>query len=89
MYSFSVETMFVWSNEKAGLMGMGGYKFYPSFQNISVDEFENHLYLYYFNGLNPSPRVQMKFRSPNQDPVQGSTFIHLVFGPTASLGQNQ
>ena len=39
-YSFSVETMCLWSNEKAGLMGMGGCKIYLSFQKLSVNEFE-------------------------------------------------
>ena len=88
-YSLSVKNMCIWSNEKSGLMGMGGCKFYPTLQHFSVDEFENHLYMYYFNGLNPSPRVQMKLRYPNQYPVHGSTFIHRVFGPAASLCHNQ
>ena len=89
MYSFSVETMFVWSNEKAGLMGMGGCKFYPIFQNVYVNEFEKHIYLYYFNGSNSSPRVQMKFISTDQNPFQGSTFIYRVFGTAASLCHKQ
>ena len=88
-YSLSVKTMCLWSNDKAVLMGMVGCKFYTSFQKNIVDNFEKHLYLYYFNGLNPLPRVQMKLISLDQDSVQGITFIHCVFGPATSLRQKQ
>ena len=28
---------------------------YPNFVPFMMDDFEHHLYLYYFNGLNPYP----------------------------------
>ena len=62
-------------------MGMGTSKMYPRFKPFNIDEFEKHLYLYYYNGLNPSPQVQMKFRSA--DVVQGSKFISDIFGSSA------
>ena len=45
-----------------------------------MDLFEHHLYLYYFNGINPYPRIQMKFKSSSADPVQGNDFPHKSFG---------
>ena len=62
-------------------MGMGTSKMYPRFKPFNIDEFEKHLYLYYYNGLNLSPQVQMKFRSA--DVVQGSKFISDIFGSSA------
>ena len=39
-----------------------------------MDEFESHLYLYYFNGINPSPMINMKVKSSSDDTVQGKKF---------------
>ena len=45
-----------------------------------MDEFERHLYLYYRNGLNPPPRLDMKFKPDSADPVQDNDFLHNAFG---------
>lgn len=82
-YTTSVEVLCKWSNAKAILMGMGTDACYPKFKPFDVKEFEKHLYFYYFNGLNPSPRVQMKFKTNDDDPVQGNNFINRVFGSGA------
>ena len=63
------------SNEKAIDMGMCD-SCYPSFVLFTMDEFERHYYLYYYNGLNPSLRIYMKFKSISSDPVQGKYFLH-------------
>ena len=33
-------------------------------------DFEQHLYFYYSNGLNPSPRIEMKIKTSSDDPLQ-------------------
>ena len=55
-------------------MGMGD-TCYPYFVIFMMDEFERHLYIYYFNYLNPSQRIHMKFKSSSYDPVQGNNFL--------------
>ena len=52
---------------------------YPIFLLFTMDEFERHLYLYYFNGLNPSPRIKKKFKSIIVYPVKGNNFLHNLF----------
>ena len=39
-------------------MGLGD-TCYPKFVPSAMHEFELHLYIYYFNGLSPSPRIQV------------------------------
>ena len=53
---------------------------YPNFVPFTMDKSERNLYLYYFNGLNPSPRIYMKFNPISADPAQGNIFLHKVFG---------
>ena len=53
---------------------------YPNFVLFAMDEFEWNLYLYYFNGLNPSPRLEMNFKSISADPEQVNDFLYKVFG---------
>ena len=55
---------------------------------FTMDEFKRHLYLNYFNGLNPSPRIPMKFKSSSVDPVQGNNFPHKIFGQNDVRGHN-
>ena len=75
----STEDFLKWSNEKAIDMWMGD-TCYPNFVPFIMDLFEHHLYLYYSNGINPYPRIQMKFKSSSADPVQGNDFPHKSFG---------
>ena len=49
---------------------------YPIF-SFTMDEFERNLYLYHFNGINPSPRIEMKFKLNSDNPVQGDDFLKI------------
>ena len=53
---------------------------YPNFVPFMMDEFEIHLYIHYFNCLNPSLRIQMKFKYSIIDTVKGNNFMHNCFG---------
>ena len=44
-----------------------------------MDEFERNLYLYYFNGLNPYPRLEMKFNNSSGYTVQVNKLLHNYF----------
>ena len=52
---------------------------YPNLVPFTMDDFEHHLYLYYCNGLNASPMIQMNFKSRRADPVQVNDFLHKSF----------
>ena len=39
-----------------------------------------HIALYLFQGLRPSPQVEMKFKPETEDPINGSKFIFKAFG---------
>ena len=54
-HELSIEKLCKWSNEKALLMGMGTPFMYPTFVQFTPQEFEQYLYLFFWNGLNPSP----------------------------------
>ena len=53
---------------------------YPNFVPFAMDEFDPHLYLYYFNGLSPSLRIETNLRTISANPVQGNDFLHNNFG---------
>ena len=53
---------------------------YPKFVPFALDEFELHLHFYYFNGLSPSLRIQVKFKSRSVDPVHFNDFLHKISG---------
>jgi hypothetical protein len=42
-------------------MNAGSKHFYPSWKPFDIDEYKRFITLYIFQGLNPSPRVSMKF----------------------------
>ena len=79
--AFTIENLLSWTNQKAMLQNAGkiGGK-YPDFVPFLLDEFKKHIALYLFQGLSPSPKVEQKFESSHLDPVNGSDFIHKVFG---------
>ena len=52
---------------------------YPNFVPFTMDEFERNFYMYYWNGLNPSPMIYMKFKPISSNPVQGKDFPHNDF----------
>ena len=68
-----------WSNENAIGMGMGD-NCYTIFVPFTMDAFERHAYMYYFNGLNPYLRIEMNFKSISDDIVQGNDLLQIVFG---------
>ena len=52
---------------------------YPNLVPLTTDEFEQYLYLYHFNVLNPPPRIGMKFKSRSADPLQVNDFLRKTF----------
>jgi hypothetical protein len=82
-YHLSVDQLCKWSNEKAMLMQMGTKSRYPEFKPFTTEEFERWLYLFFFNGLNPSPQMEWKLRPEATDPVHSNSFLIRVFGTNA------
>ena len=75
-----------WTNLKATLAGAEpDGTIYKEFKAFSVKEVMQHLGLYIFNGLTPSPRVEYKFKSHQDDVVHGIAFIYRSFGPGAAM----
>ena len=74
-----------WSNEKALLMNMGTPDFYTTFKLFTVQEFEQYLYVFFWNGLNPSPQIEWKLRPEETDPIHHSAFVRKVLGPNPTL----
>ena len=64
----STEYLLKWSNKKELYLGIGD-TCYPNFVPFAMDEFKRHIYLYYLNGVNPYPMVDMRFKSRISDPV--------------------
>jgi hypothetical protein len=78
---FTLEKVLSWTNFRARVLesaGLGGK--YADFTDFSLKEMKQHMGLCLFQGLSPSPQVEMKFASSAQDPVNGSDFIHNAFG---------
>ena len=74
-HHLSVEKICRWSNEKTMLMEMGTETLYPTFVSFTTREFEQYMYLLFFGGLNPSPRVKDKLKTEEADPVQSNPFL--------------
>ena len=66
-------------------MEMGTRTLYPTFKAFTTREFEQYMYLPFFNGLNPSPRVEDKLQTEEVDPIQSNSFLRRVLGPNAAL----
>ena len=80
--SFELQTK--WTNLKATLSGAGkGGTYYTDCVTFSVEEILEHVGLYVFHGLSPSPRIEFKFRSQHKDKFHGKNFIHISYGPNA------
>lgn len=72
------------TNMKALLSGAGTESgIYSDFKPFSENEIRQHIGLYMFNGISPSPRVEMKFRPQAIDPTNGNDFIYNSFGVNA------
>ena len=74
-----------WTNKKMILMNAGkGGSVYPNCHPFSVDEVMQHIGLYILQGLAPSPQIEMKFQSTEQNEVNGNDFVCEAFGKNAA-----
>ena len=76
-----MDDMTAWITVKAMIANAGkqGGK-YADFIDFTKCELVSHLSLYLFHAILPSPRLDMKFKSEAEDPVNGSTLCNEVFG---------
>ena len=73
-----------WTNLKASLADAGKNGLcYRDFKQFTTKEIRQHLGLYVLQGLCPSPRVEMKFQSQDQDKLHGNDFVYRSFGSNA------
>ena len=77
----TLQDLTAWTNTKALLAnaGMGGGK-YKDFKAFTLKETRSFLGLHILQGLSPSPSIDMKFSSQEEDPVNGNDMCHKVFG---------
>ena len=75
-----------WLNVKAIIADAGkrGGK-YAGFTDFAKCELVSHLYLYLLHAISTSPRLDMKFKSEAEDPVNGSTLCNEVFGKSGVI----
>ena len=80
----TMDDMTAWINAKAMIANAGkrGGK-YADFTDSTKCELMSHLSLYLLHAISPFPRLDMKFKSKAEDPVNGSTLCNEVL---ASLG---
>ena len=75
---------------KAMLLGVGvPGGVYPNFKPFSYQEIEHLIGLYVIQGLNLSPRIEMKFSSQQSDPLQGSDLCFHAIGEDAICRHKQ
>jgi hypothetical protein len=80
----SVSLFTSWSNRKAILTNAGpGGEWYREWRPFTMKDVRQFLGLKIFHGLSPSPRVEWKFKTQRDDPVNGNDFICNAFGPGA------
>ena len=60
-----------------------GKTFYKEFKPFTAHELRQHFGLYIMHGLNPSPRVEMKFKPQRVDAIHGNDYCYHNFGPNA------
>ena len=83
-YTLSSDKLCKWSNKKAMLMQMGTQSMYPNFTPFTTEEFEKYLYLFFWNGVAPSPYISMKLKSEETHPIHSSHFLQRELGPNAN-----
>ena len=77
----TMEDLTTWTNTKAMLCNAGvGGGMYKDFKPFTIAETRAQLAVYLLQGLSPSPQLEMKFLSQDEDPVNGSNLCHKVFG---------
>ena len=77
---FSMESCLSWTNTKARVQNAGLGGIYPDFIDFKLDELMKHTALYLFQGISPSPQVEMKFKSSSEDPINWNDLVHRAFG---------
>jgi Transposase IS4 len=80
---FHTDLWCTYTNIKATMANAGTESFYPDYKPFTPREIEKHLALYFFNGLLPSPQVEMKLKSQSQDCLQGNDFVWRAMGKNA------
>ena len=78
----SIELITQWTNAKA-IMNGGGDSTYKDFRPFTRVEIRRHIGLYILQGLAPSPQVEFKFMSHQQDPIHGNDMVSIAFGANA------
>ena len=69
---------------KATLAGAGpDGAIYKDFKPFTQKELRQHIALYIFNGLAPSPKIEAKLKPQRNDVIHGNDFIYQSFGPNA------
>ena len=73
----SLELFTKWTNMKVMLAGAGkGESCYREFHPFTVEEVQQHLGLYVFNGVAPSSQIELKFKQQQLDKCMGTTSLH-------------
>ena len=79
--AFTMYDMTAWLNVKAMIANAGNWGGkYADFTDFTKCELMSHLYFYLLHAISPSPRLDMKFKSEAEDPVNGLTLCNEVFG---------
>ena len=79
----TMDNITAWTNVKVVMVNVGsrGGK-YNRFVDFNKPELMLHLALYLLRSISPSPQVEMKFKSEQEDSVNGSSLYNEVFGKT-------
>mmetsp|Transcript_43733 Transcript_43733/g.64212 ORF Transcript_43733/g.64212 Transcript_43733/m.64212 type:complete len:448 (-) Transcript_43733:705-2048(-) len=85
----TLEDLLEWTNLRALKENAGLGRKYKEWQPFTLDGLMKHIGLYLFQGLSPSPQVEMKFFSSLEDPVNGNDFIHKSFGGMTGVLQRR
>ena len=68
-----------YTNLKA-LLCHAGYKMYKGRKDLTTAELWKFVGLYVLDGVGPSPRVEIKFKTRAEDPVNGNDLCSEMFG---------
>ena len=72
-----------YTNLKASLCG-AGQDIYKDWYEFTVEEMRMRIGLYVLDGISPSPRVEMKFETQSNNPVNGNDLVNESFGGAPS-----
>ena len=76
-----VADLTTWTNKTKILMNADkGGSVNPKCQPFSVDEMVHHICIYVLHELTPSPQIEMKLQSTQQNEVNGNDLVYEIFG---------